>query len=97
MALACSQEGAGPEPAAKRRRIDTPTAVISTSELPTQAMPAPPEAATQQPPGAEERRMLVEELSTMAKQTGPAGEQKHQYKITQKISPASQTYHRSPL
>ena len=77
MMLAYPQEGAGPEPAAKRRRIDTPTAVISTSQLPTQPMPAPPEAATQQTPGAEERRMLLEELSALAKQAGPAGEQEH--------------------
>ncbi len=95
MVLACSQDGAGPEPAAKRRRIDTPTAVVSMSQLPTQPLHAPPEAAMQQPPGAEERRMLLKELSAMAKQTGPAGEQKHQYNITQNISAARQTHHRS--
>ena len=83
MVLARSQDGAGPEPAAKRRRIDAPTAVISMSQLPTQPLHAPPGAATQQPPGAEERRMLLEELLAMAKQTGPAGEQQHQYNTTQ--------------
>ena len=96
MMLAYSQEGAGAEPAAKRRRVDTPTAVVSSSQLPTQPMPAPPQAAKQQLPGAEERRMLLEELLALAKQTGPAGEQKHQYSITQNISAAPQTHHRSP-
>ena len=85
MMLAYPQEGAGPEPAAKRRRIDAAAAASTGSQLPTQPLHAPPEAAAQQPLGAEERSMLVGELLALAKQTGPAGEQKHQQSIMHNI------------
>ena len=83
MMLTCPQEGAGPEPAAKRRRIDAPAAADTSSELPTQPLHAAPEAVAQQLPVAEERRMLVGQLSALAKQTGPAGERTPQHDIMQ--------------
>ena len=83
--LSYAQEGAGPEPAAKRRRIDASAAATTASQLPTQPLHALPEAAPQQPLGAEDRKMLVEELLALAKQTDPAGQPKHQHNTLQNI------------
>lgn len=66
------------EPAAKRRRIEPAFAAKPLSQQATQPLNAAPEgAAASRLPFAKERALLVQDLETMAKQTGPAGEQSH--------------------